>query len=114
MGNELLKKSFFALNDIFQDLGYYSIKEAKRAFLALGDLFYENKDFEVFRISAENLNGNMPLTGNNGVGGRPQEIVKMTFECLLRFSMEVKTEKGRIFRTLLPLTTFFRIWVIII
>jgi hypothetical protein len=89
----LLKKSFFALNDIFQDLGYSRYEEAKRAFLVHGDLFYENKDFEVFRISAENLNGNMPLNGNNGVGGRPQEIVKMTFECLLRFSMEVKSTK---------------------
>jgi hypothetical protein len=95
-------------------LGYNHLKDAKRAFLALGDLFQENKDYEVFSRSAENLNGNVPLNGNNGVGGRPQEIVKMTFECLLRFSMEVKTEKGRIFRTLLPLTTFFRIWVIII
>jgi hypothetical protein len=91
----------FALNDIFQDLGYANLNEAKRAFLAHGDLFQENKDYEVFSRSAENLNGNVPLNGNNGVGGRPQEIVKMTFECLLRFSMEVKTEKGKIFRTLL-------------
>jgi hypothetical protein len=41
----------------------------------------------------ENLNGDVPLNGKNGVGGRLREIVKMTFECLLRFSMEVKSTK---------------------